>query len=139
MMNNKQTGFSLLELMIAVLIMAAITGLVAPMYFGRQDEANQKLARTDLKTIETALDMYRLDNFVYPSTDQGLDALLNKPSGSPEAKNWRGPYIKTAPKDPWGNPYVYINNGSGSIEIVSYGKDGREGGEEADADISSIN
>ncbi len=129
-------GFSLIELLVVIAILAAIAGLVAPQLLGRGDQAKIDLVKSDINTIETALDMYRLDNYAYPSTDQGLDALMGQPSGSPEAKNWKGPYLKKTPQDPWGNEYAYINNGN-AYEIISYGSDGRDGGEGAAADINS--
>lgn len=136
---KRTQGFSLIELMVVIVILAAIAGLVAPQLLGRGEQAKRDLVKSDIQTIETALDLYRLDNFTYPSTDQGLEALLGQPSGSPEAKNWKGPYLKKAARDPWGNEYAYLNDGSGGYEIISYGADGREGGEDNNADISSAN
>ncbi|MBU2863290.1 type II secretion system major pseudopilin GspG [Reinekea marina] len=133
---KKQTGFTLIELMVVLVILGIIIGLVVPNVTGRGDEARATAAATDIKTIGNALEMYRLHNSHYPGTDQGLEALVSKPSGSPEPKNWRGPYLKQQPKDPWGNDYGYINDGS-VPEIISYGADGAEGGEGVNADISS--
>jgi len=129
-------GFTLIELMVVIVILAAITGLVAPNLIGTSEESKRRLVQTDLKRLETALDLYKLDNFNYPSTDQGLEALMSQPSGSPEAKNWKGPYLKDPAKDPWGNAYAYINDGD-AVEIISYGADGSEGGDGGNADISS--
>ena len=135
-MKHTQRGFTLIELMVVLVILGVLFGLVAPNVIGRGDEARVQAAKTDIRTIENALDTYRLHNSHYPSTDQGLEALVSKPSGSPEAKNWRGPYLKQSPKDPWGNEYGYIREGS-SYEIISYGADGQAGGSDIDEDISS--
>lgn len=135
-MTQKQHGFTLIELMVVLVILGVLFGLVAPNVIGRGDEARVQGAQTDIRTIENALDTYRLHNSHYPSTDQGLEALVSKPSGSPEPSNWRGPYLKQAPKDPWGNAYGYIQEGS-SYEIISYGADGQVGGSDIDQDISS--
>lgn len=133
---KKQTGFTLIELMVVLVILGVIMGLVVPNVVGRGDEARVSAAQTDLGTIAQALEMYRLHNSHYPSTDQGLEALVNKPSGTPEPRNWRGPYLKQTPNDPWDTPYGYINDG-GVPEVISYGADGRDGGEGLNADISS--
>ncbi len=135
-MTQKQRGFTLIELMVVLVILGVLFGLVAPNVIGRGDEARVQAAKTDIRTIENALDTYRLHNSQYPSTDQGLEALVTKPSGSPEPKNWRGPYLKQSPKDPWGNNYGYIQEGS-SYEIISYGADGQAGGSDINEDISS--
>lgn len=129
-------GFTLIELLVVLVILAAITGLVAPQFIGRGEQAKVDLVTSDIKTIEQQLELYRLDNFTYPSTDQGLNALVTKPSGSPEPKNWKGPYIKGVAKDPWGNPYLYANL-DGVIEIISFGADGLKGGTGSNADNSS--
>jgi general secretion pathway protein G len=140
-LNSKQTGFTLIEIMVVVVIISVLIGLVAPNILGRVDEARVTAARADISTIEQALEMYKLDNFHYPSTDQGLEALIIKPTGSPEAKNWRPEgYLKKAqlPKDPWGNDYQYLSPGSqGLFDLYSLGADSREGGESYDADIGN--
>lgn len=133
---KKQTGFTLIELMVVLVILGIIMGLVVPNVVGRGDEARVTAAETDIKTIGQALEMYRLHNSHYPSTDQGLEALVAKPSGSPEPKNWRGPYLSQAPKDPWENDYGYIND-NGVPEVISYGADGADGGEGLNQDIAS--
>ncbi|WP_132700456.1 type II secretion system major pseudopilin GspG [Reinekea marinisedimentorum] len=135
---NKNKGFTLIELMVVLVILGIIMGLVVPNVVGRGDEARVTAAQTDIKTISQALEMYRLHNSHYPSTDQGLEALVAKPSGDPEPKNWRGPYLSQAPMDPWQSEYGYINE-SGTPEVISYGADGSEGGEGINADISSAN
>ncbi|MFQ3230677.1 type II secretion system major pseudopilin GspG [Reinekea sp.] len=133
---RKQTGFTLIELMVVLVILGVIIGLVAPNVLGRGDEAKIDAAAIDMKTIENALEMYRLHNSHYPSTNQGLEALVSKPSGVPDPKNWRGPYLKDKPTDPWGTEYGYIND-SAVPEIISYGADFVEGGDGVNADISS--
>jgi general secretion pathway protein G len=105
---------------------------------GRGDEARVTAAHADMSTIGQSLEMYRLHNSHYPSTNQGLEALVAKPSGDPEAKNWRGPYLKKTPLDPWGNAYGYINENN-VPEIISLGADGSDGGEGIYQDISSVN
>lgn len=135
---KRSAGFTLIELMVVLVILGIIVGLVVPNVVGRGDEARVTAAETDLKTIAQALEMYRLHNSHYPSTDQGLEALVSKPSGDPEPKNWRGPYLSQMPADPWQTAYGYINEG-GIPEVISYGADGSEGGEGINQDISSAN
>ncbi len=136
-----QGGFTLIEVMVVVVIISVLIGLVAPNILGRVDEARVTAARTDIGTLEQALELYKLDNHRYPTTDQGLEALVSKPSGSPEPRNWNPQgYLKKGklPQDPWGNEYLYIASGNGSsYELYSLGADGREGGEGYDQDISS--
>ncbi|WP_323844158.1 type II secretion system major pseudopilin GspG [Microbulbifer magnicolonia] len=133
---RKSGGFTLIEIMVVIVILGVLGALVVPNVLGRTGEARMKAAVVDLRAIETALDMYRMDNFVYPSSDQGLQALVAKPSGFPEAKNWVEPYLKKAPKDPWGNEYQYISPGSsGPYDLFSLGADGKPGGEGEAADI----
>ncbi|MCH9692548.1 MAG: type II secretion system major pseudopilin GspG [Gammaproteobacteria bacterium] len=129
---RKSGGFTLIEIMVVIVILGVLGAMVVPSVLGRTGEARKKAAIVDLNAIGTALDLYRMDNFVYPSTDQGLGALVTKPSGSPEAKNWSEPYLKKTPTDPWGNPYEYINNdgaGTDAYELFSLGADGKPGGE----------
>lgn len=134
---KKQSGFTLIEIMVVLAILGFLVAMVAPNILGRTGEAQVKIAKAQIKEISNALDLYKLDNYFYPSTAQGLGALVEKPSGSPEPKNWKsGGYMKKLPQDPWGNDYVYITEG-GSFEIISLGADGAEGGEDESADISS--
>lgn len=134
---RKSGGFTLIEIMVVIVILGVLAALVVPNVMGRTGEARMKAASVDLRAIETALDMYRMDNFVYPSSDQGLQALVSRPSGFPEAKNWNEPYLKKAPKDPWGNEYQYISPGSsGPYDLYSLGADGEPGGEGEAADVS---
>ncbi|MDH5614138.1 MAG: type II secretion system major pseudopilin GspG, partial [Gammaproteobacteria bacterium] len=141
-MKNKKSnhkGFTLIEVMIVVIIIGILATLVVPKLIGRQDQALVTKARHDISTLENALKLYRLDNYNYPSTDQGLEALVTKPAGTPEPRNWKkGGYIERMPKDPWGNDYLYLNPGiHGDIDIYSLGADAQEGGEEMNADIGN--
>ncbi len=132
-------GFTLIEILVVVVILGILAAIVVPKVMEHPGEARQVRAKQDIQAIVTALNMYKLDNFVYPSTEQGLDALVNKPSGSPEAPNWRkGGYLDKAPKDPWNHPYLYLHPGShGDIDVFSYGADGKPGGEGEDADVGN--
>ncbi|MDO6459322.1 type II secretion system major pseudopilin GspG [Granulosicoccaceae sp. 1_MG-2023] len=136
---KKQTGFTLIEIMVVVAIIGILAAVVGPQIFDRPDEARQVKARQDIGTLVQALELYRLDNFVYPSTEQGLQALVEEPSGDPEPANWKeGGYIKKVPNDPWGREYDYISPGEESdFDIISYGRDGVEGGEGFDSDLTS--
>jgi general secretion pathway protein G len=133
---KKQSGFTLIELMVVLVILGLIMGLVVPNVIGKGDDARIDAAKIDIQTIGQALEMYRLHNSHYPSTNQGLKALVSKPGGDPEPKNWRGPYFNKLPKDPWENEYSYFND-NGQLEIISLGADGSEGGEGINQDISS--
>ncbi|HFQ5429945.1 TPA: type II secretion system major pseudopilin GspG [Vibrio vulnificus] len=137
---KKQAGFTLLEVMVVVVILGILASFVVPNLLGNKEKADQQKAITDIVALENALDMYKLDNSVYPTTDQGLEALVIKPS-SPEPRNYRnGGYIKRLPKDPWGNEYQYMSPGDkGTIDIFTLGADGQEGGEGAAADIGNWN
>ena len=137
---KKQSGFTLLEVMVVVVILGVLASFVVPNLLGNKEKADQQKAITDIVALENALDMYKLDNSVYPTTDQGLDALVSKPS-SPEPRNYRdGGYIKRLPNDPWGNEYQYLSPGdNGTIDIFTLGADGQEGGEGIDADIGNWN
>ncbi|WP_369602038.1 type II secretion system major pseudopilin GspG [Hahella sp. SMD15-11] len=140
-MIRKQTGFTLIEIMVVMVILGLLIAAVAPNILGRADQAKVTIAKSDIRNLSNALDMYKLDNFSYPSTDQGLEALVKKPSGFPEAKNWNpNGYIKSLPKDPWGNPYQYLSPGThGPYDLYSLGSDGKEGGEGDAADIGNWN
>lgn len=137
---NRQSGFTLLELMVVVVILGILASVVVPNLLGNKEKADQQKAITDIVALENALDMYRLDNNVYPTTDQGLDALVSKPS-NPEPRNYRADgYIRRLPKDPWGNDYQYLSPGDhGRVDVFTLGADGQEGGEEANADIGNWN
>ncbi|MBM5811383.1 MAG: type II secretion system protein GspG [Gammaproteobacteria bacterium] len=140
---RRSSGFTLIEIMVVLVIIAILGALVAPQILGRVDEARITAARQDIRTLGTALDMYRLDNFRYPTTAQGLEALVVQPD-DPSIRNWRaGGYLKatTVPKDPWRNAYVYLEPGTrgGAYDLYSLGADGRAGGEANDADIGNWN
>ena len=132
-------GFTLIEIMVVVVILGILAGLVVPKVLSRPDEARIIAAKQDISSLLQALNLYRLDNQVYPSTDQGLQALVVKPAAPPIPNNWKpGGYIDRLPKDPWGRDYRYLNPGQrGEIDIFSYGADGAQGGEGNDADIGS--
>ena len=136
-----QRGFTLIEIMVVVVILGILAAIVVPKVMDRPDTARVTKARQDLRALEGALNLYRLDNYVYPSTDQGLTALVEKPAGSPEPRNWKaGGYVDRLAKDPWGNPYQYLSPGShGEIDIFCLGADGRPGGEGVNADIGNWN
>lgn len=134
-------GFTLIELLIVMIIIGLLAALVGPRLFGQLEGSKVKTAKVQIEMMGAALDAYRLDINAYPSTEAGLKALWEKPETSAVASgaNWRGPYLKKAvPADPWGNPYQYKSPGTkGEYELVSLGKDGKEGGEGDDADIVS--
>lgn len=136
-----QAGFTLIEIMVVVVILSILAAIVVPRIMDRPDQARIVKARQDISSLENALKLYKLDNYYYPSTDQGLEALVAKPTDSPEPKNYKGGgYIERLPKDPWKNPYQYLNPGvHGDIDIFSLGADGQLGGEEISADIGNWN
>lgn len=126
--------------MVVVVILGILAALVVPQVMSRPDQAKVTVAKGDIKAIGAALDMYKLDNNAYPSTQQGLDALVHKPSGNPQPRNWnKDGYLKRLPVDPWGNPYQYLQPGSkgGAYDLYSLGADGKEGGTDRDADIGN--
>lgn len=134
-------GFTLIEIMVVVVILAVLAALIVPRIMSRPDEARVVAARQDIRALEQALKLYRLDNQRYPSTEQGLDALVKPPTLPPLPPNWKaGGYLERLPRDPWGNAYQYLNPGlRGEIDVFSYGADGIAGGEGFDADIGSWN
>ena len=134
-----QGGFTLIEIMVVVVILGILAALVVPQVMSRPDQAKVTVAKGDIKAIAAALDMYKLDNFAYPSTQQGLDALVKNPSGNPQPKNWnRDGYLKRLPKDPWGNDYQYLSPGTqGQFDLYSFGADGKPGGSDLNADIGN--
>lgn len=129
-------GFTLLELLVVMVILGLLVGYVAPQYFSQVGKSEVKVARAQIDAFEKALDQFRLDMRRYPTTEEGLQALVQAP---PNAPNWRGPYLRKAvPQDPWGNPYVYRSPGEhGEYDLLSYGKDGRPGGTGDAADITN--
>ena len=136
---HMQSGFTLIEILVVVVILGILAAVVVPQIMGRPDTARVQAARTDIKSLASALDVYRLDNFQYPSSEQGLEALVDKPSGFPEPKNYNPEgYIKKLPSDPWGSPYVYERRDT-AFNIFSLGADGQEGGEGLNQDIKYDN
>lgn len=131
-------GFTLIEIMVVVVILGILAALVAPNVIRRIDDARVTKAQQDIRAYETALSLYRMDNFRYPTTDQGLQALVTRPA-DPSIKNWKdGGYIDELKKDPWGNDYLYISPGThGEFDLYTLGADGQPGGEGADADIGN--
>lgn len=132
-------GFTLIEILVVVVIIGILVSVVAPRFLDKPDEARATRARADIQALTTALNLYRLDNFNYPSTEQGLQALVGQPSGTPAAPNWRqGGYIDRIPKDPWGGEYRYLSPGQrGDFDLYSFGADGQPGGEGPAADIGN--
>ena len=133
----KQQGITIIEVMVVLIIISVITAGAAMNFMGKADDAKVKQVRTDMATIEKALDMYKLDNHRYPTDEQGLEALTEKPAIDPIPRQWQqGGYLKKKAIDPWGNPYVYVVPGEqGAYDIYSLGADGQSGGENFDADI----
>ncbi len=140
-MNQKQQqGFTLLEIIVVITIIAVLAAYIAPKVAGRADDARISKVKNDIQVLESALELYRLDNFTYPTTEQGLQALITQPDSN--LKNWKqGGYIKKLRKDPWGNDYHYARPGrdNSEFEIYSFGADNVEGGTGSDADIGSWN
>lgn len=137
--HRAESGFTLIEIMVVVVILGILAAVVVPKIMDNPDKARIVKAKNDVQAIKGSLDLYKLDNFSYPSTDQGLQALVQKPSGSPEARNWKqGGYLDRMPKDPWGNDYQYLNPGvNGEVDVFSFGADGRPSGEGVNADIGN--
>lgn len=137
--SKTRNGFTLIEIMVVVVILAILAGLIVPKIMSRPDEARVVAARQDIGTIMQALRLYRLDNLRYPNSEQGLAALAAPPAIGPAAPNWKaGGYLERLPKDPWGNPYQYLNPGMrGEIDVFSFGADGVAGGQGTDADVGS--
>ncbi|WP_296224724.1 type II secretion system major pseudopilin GspG [Ralstonia sp. UBA689] len=132
-------GFTLIEIMVVVVILGILAALVVPKIMSRPDEARIIAAKQDIASISQALKLYRLDNGRYPTTEQGIAALVTKPTAEPVPNNWKaGGYLERLPKDPWGHPYQYLNPGvRGEVDIFSFGADGQPGGTANDADIGN--
>ena len=132
-----QAGFTLIELMVVLVIIGVLAALIVPNVLDRADDARITAARTDVNNLMQALKLYKLDNQRYPTTEQGLQALLAKPTTGPIPPNWK-PYVEKLPQDPWNHPYQYLNPGvKGEIDVMSFGADGQAGGEGKNADIGS--
>ena len=130
-------GFTLIELMVVLVIIGVLAALIVPNVLERADDARTMAARTDVNNLMQALKLYKLDNQRYPSAEQGLPALVTKPTSGPPPPNWK-PYLDKLPNDPWNNPYQYLNPGvKGDIDVLSFGADGQAGGEGKDADVGS--
>ena len=138
---NDKRGFTLIEIMVVIVILALLAALVAPKLMGRTDDAKIGTTKTQIKQIETALKLYKLDNGIFPSTEQGLNALLTKPTVGVIPKNYKeGGYLesKQMPKDGWGNDFIYVSPGEhGDYDMASYGADGAKGGEGKNSDLNS--
>lgn len=138
-MQKMQRGFTLIEILVVITILAILGALVVPKIMNRPNEARVVAARQDIRSIVQAMKLYKLDNGRYPSTEQGLKALVEKPNAAPVPNNWKtGGYLEKLPKDPWGGDYLFLSPGiKGEIDVMSYGADGQQGGTESDADIGS--
>ncbi|MGP1691036.1 MAG: type II secretion system major pseudopilin GspG [Giesbergeria sp.] len=131
------TGFTLIELMVVLVIIGVLAALIVPNVLGRADDARATAARTDVTNLMQALKVYRLDNQRYPTAEQGLKALVERPTSGPPPINWK-PVLEKLPSDPWRQPYQYLNPGiKGEVDVMSFGADGQSGGEGKDADIGS--
>jgi general secretion pathway protein G len=137
--HHLRSGFTLLELVVVIIVLGLLAAIVAPQILGRVSDARTTAAQTQVELFGTALDNYRLDNGSYPTTEQGLAALRERPSRAPVPTNWRGPYLrKDVPLDPWGKPYIYKSPGERNVsgyDLSSLGRDGKAGGEGEDKDI----
>lgn len=136
---KRHSGFTLIEVMVVVVILGILASIIIPKIMDKPDQARVVKAKSDIQNIQSALEIYRLDNYVYPTTDQGLDALVEKPSSNPPP-HWKQ-YLDRLPVDPWGHPYQYLNPGThgGAVDIWSYGADGQPGGDGINADIGNWN
>jgi len=139
LMMRRRSGFTLLELVVVIIVLGLLVGIVAPQIIGRLSDAKSTTARTQIELLSVALDGYRLDNGSYPTTEQGLAALRDRPTRAPVPASWRGPYLRKAvPLDPWGRAYLYRAPGeraAGGFDLESLGRDGKIGGEGEDADV----
>ena len=136
-MRSYRRGFTLIELLVVLVIIGVLAALIVPNVMGRADDAKVMAAKTDVSNLMQALKLYRLDNSRYPSAEQGLQALVTKPTAGPAPANWK-PYLDKLPNDPWGKPYQYLNPGiKGEVDVMSFGADGQAGGDGINADIGS--
>jgi general secretion pathway protein G len=136
--HTKKAGFTLIEIMIVVVILGILASMVIPRLMDRPDQARVVKAQQDIRMIGSTLSIYRLDNYNYPTTEHGLDALIKKPTRQPIPPHWNTQYLDRLPFDPWGQPYLYVMPGAhGDFDLISYGSDGKLGGEAHAADINS--
>ena len=136
--HSTQQGFTLIEIMIVVVILSILASFIIPRIMNRPDQARVVKAQQDMRSIQSALNMYRLDNYRYPNTNQGLQSLVSKPVGEPAPANWQQAYLDRLPLDPWGQAYLYVMPGKyGDFDLFSYGADHRLGGQDSDADIGN--
>ncbi|MFN7726868.1 MAG: type II secretion system major pseudopilin GspG [Rubrivivax sp.] len=136
-LRSRRRGFTLIEIMVVLVILGVMAALIVPNLLDRTDDARATAARTDISNLMQALKLYKLDNQRFPTSEQGLDALVRKPTSGPAPVNWKT-YVEKLPNDPWGKPYQYLNPGvKGEIDVFSYGADGQPGGEGKNADIGS--
>lgn len=134
---HKQQGFTLIELMVVVVILAILAAIAVPQFMDRPDEARIVKAKQDIASMSSALQLYKLDNYRYPTTEQGLEALVSQPTSEPKAPNWK-PYMQQLPKDPWGRDYLYLSPGqNGDFDLYTLGADGEEGGEGVNATLGN--
>jgi len=134
---SAQAGFTLIELMVVLVIIGVLAALIVPNVLDRADDARVTAARTDVNNLMQALKLYKLDNQRYPTGEQGLQALVSKPTAAPVPPNWK-PYLEKLPNDPWGRPYQYLNPGvKGEIDVMSFGADGQAGGDGKNSDVGS--
>lgn len=136
---QKADGFSLIELLVVLVILGLLMGIVAPQFIGEADVARTRTVFADFDRIKSALQIYKLDNYVYPTSEQGMQALVEKPTMDPVPRKWKkGGYVERIPTDPWGNPYLYLNPGEhGQIDIYTLGADGVPGGEGQNTDLGN--
>lgn len=138
-MVRKCSGFTLVEIMVVVVILSILAAIVVPKIMDRPDQAREAKVMQDIRVLSSALDLYRLDNFTYPTTDEGLESLVTRPGDLPSGAKWKeGGYVKRLPKDPWGNPYNYLQPGThGEFDIFSLGADNAVGGDGPNSDIGN--
>jgi len=137
MNSSKVRGFTLIELMVVLVIIGVLAALIVPNVLDRADDSRVTAAQTDVSNLMQSLKLYRLDNQMYPSSEQGLQALVQRPTSGPQPGKWR-PYVDKLPMDPWGHPYQYLNPGlHGTVDVLSLGADGAPGGDGLNADIGS--
>ena len=137
---NRQSGFTLIEVMVVVVILGILAAVIVPKVIDKPDEARLVKVKSDIQEIQSTLEIYKLDNYVYPTTDQGLQALVQKPNSDPVPPHWKQ-YLDQLPMDPWGHPYQYLNPGSHglAVDIWSLGADGQPGGDGVNADVGNWN